>query len=219
MGNEKILANCHPKSNRDVENRKACKTDENREIARRFGKEFFDGDRNCGYGGFYYNPKFWGPVVPTLINHWKLSNSSSFLDVGCAKGFLLYDLKQKLPDIHVCGIDISEYAIANAKQEVREFVHVANATELPFKDNSFDAVISINTIHNLEIDGCAVALQEIERVCKTKAFVTVDAYRTAKEKLRMEDWNLTAKTIMSASDWENFFDSVGYSGDYSWFIP
>ena len=54
---------------------------------------------------------------------------------------------------------------------------------------------------------------------KTKAFVTVDAYRTETEKQRMEDWNLTAKTIMSASDWKNFFDSVGYSGDYSWFIP
>ena len=78
MGNEIDLLVNYPKSDRDVENRKVCKTDENREIARRFGEEFFDGDRNCGYGGFHYNPKFWGPVIPTLINHWKLSNSSSF---------------------------------------------------------------------------------------------------------------------------------------------
>ena len=95
----------------------------------------------------------------------------------------------------------------------------ADARELPFEDNSFEVVISINTVHNLEKEECAVALQEIERVSRGKSYITVDAYRNDEEKKRMYDWNLTAKTIMSVEEWVAFFKEIGYTGDYYWFIP
>ena len=184
-----------------------------------FGKEFFDGDRNYGYGGFSYNPKFWQPVIPTFKNYWNLDSSSSVLDVGCAKGFMLYDLKKNIPGIKVNGIDISEYAIKNSLKEIKEDLIVGNATNLPYEDNSFDVVISINTVHNLDIENCAKALKEIQRVSKKHSFITVDAYRNDKEKESMYAWNLTAKTIMSVEEWVNFFDKNDYKGDYFWFIP
>jgi ubiquinone/menaquinone biosynthesis C-methylase UbiE len=96
---------------------------------------------------------------------------------------------------------------------------VANAMLLPYEDNSFDVVFSINTVHNLERDDCGRALQEIMRVSKGKAFITVDAYRNDIEKERMFAWNLTAKTIMHVDEWKAFFKEVGYTGDYYWFIP
>jgi ubiquinone/menaquinone biosynthesis C-methylase UbiE len=139
--------------------------------------------------------------------------------VGCAKGFMLFDLMEKIPGIKVRGIDISKYAIEHAKSEVKEFLDVGNANSLPYPNNSFDAVISINTIHNLEKEECGQALKEIERVSKGKSFITVDAYRTEAEKERMYKWNLTAKTIMSVDEWISFFDEVGYTGDFYWFIP
>lgn len=219
MGQEVDLLAAYPKTPRSVQERFDSKSEEHKRIASEFGKEFFDGERSTGYGGFHYSPKFWTPVIPSFIAHWGLSGQSSLLDVGCAKGFMLYDLSRALPGIRVRGIDISEYAIENAKIEIASHVSVANAIDLPFEDGSFDVVISINTIHNLDLDECAMALMEIERVSNKGAFVTVDAYRDDAEYERMMAWNLTAKTILSVDEWKKFFREVGYSGDYYWFIP
>lgn len=219
MGKEIDLMINYPKAKRNVEERGASKSEVDRALARKFGKDFFDGDRKYGYGGFNYNPRFWQPVIPTFQEYWNLTSNSSLLDVGCAKGFMLYDLTLLIPNITVSGIDISDYAIENAVEEMKPFVSVANATSLPYEDNLFDVVISINTVHNLEREDCAKALQEIERVSRGKSFITVDAYRNEEEKRRMFDWNLTAKTIMSVEEWELFFKEIGYTGDYYWFIP
>lgn len=213
-----ILAN-YPKAKRDLSARLESKSEESRKIGRKFGFDYFDGDRNHGYGGFSYNPKFWQPVIPTIVENYKIGNSSKVLDIGCAKGFLLYDLKLAFPEVNVTGVDISEYAIANSIPEIKPYLQVGNATKLPFEDNCFDFVISINTIHNLNRQDCAIALQEIERVTKGNSFITVDAYRNDEEKARMEAWNLTALTMMSVDEWKQFFLEVGYTGDYYWFIP
>ncbi len=219
LGREIDILADYPKAKRDLSARLEFKSEESRAIARRFGFDYFDGDRNHGYGGFNYHQRFWQPVIPTIIETYHLDDSSSVLDVGCAKGFFLYDLKQTLPNISIRGIDISEYAIDNAKIEVKEYLQVANATKLPFKTDSFDFVISINTLHNLDRENCAVSLQEIERVSRGNSFITVDAYRNDEEKARMEAWNLTALTMMAVDDWKNFFLEVGYTGDFYWFIP
>lgn len=218
MAEINLLKN-YPQANRDLNARLSQKSDEDRAIARKFGKEFFDGDRKFGYGGFKYMPKYWQPVIPTFKKHWELNSETSVLDVGCAKGFMLYDLINAIPNIKVRGIDISEYAISNCIEPLKNFLSVADAKNLPFEDNSFDVVISINTIHNLNKEECAIALKEIQRVSKGKSFITVDAYRNEIEKERMYAWNLTAKTIMSVNEWKNFFKEVGYTGDYFWFIP
>ena len=213
-----LLAN-YPKTKRNVEERGLQKSEEDRRIAREFGRDFFDGDRRHGYGGFNYQPRFWRPVIPTLKEYWSLTANSSILDVGCAKGFMLHDLVELIPGITVGGIDISQYAIDNAIENIRSFIKVGDARSIPFPDKSFDVVISVNTVHNLDRDGCGKALQEIERVARSKSFITVDAYRTDAERERMYAWNLTARTIMSVDEWVEFFDEVGYTGDYYWFIP
>ena len=213
-----LLVN-YPKAKRDLTKRANDKTESDRLIAQKFGKDFFDGDRKYGYGGFTYNARFWKPVVPTFRDYWDLGPGSSILDVGCAKGFMLHDLQEDIPGIQVAGIDISEYAISNAMESVKEDLLVANAMKLPFDDDSFDVVISVNTVHNLELNDCIESLKEIERVSRGKSFITVDAYQTDEEKRRMFDWNLTAKTIMSVAEWEILFAKIGYTGDYFWFIP
>ncbi len=213
-----LLVN-YPKTKRNPLDRLKEKTAEDQEIARRFDKEFFDGDRKHGYGGFSYNPKFWQPVVPSFKNFWNIKRNDSLLDVGCAKGFMLYDFKQIIPGLDVKGIDISNYAIKNALPEIRSNLLIADAKEIPFEDNSFDHVIAINTIHNLNEDDCAKSLREITRVSKKNSFITVDAYRNEEEKKLMYAWNLTAKTIMSVNEWKKFFKKNNYFGDYFWFTP
>jgi len=219
MGKEINLLENYPTSKRNIFERGEKKSEADRIIGRKFDKEFFDGDRSHGYGGFSYNAKFWEPVIPGFVKHWRLNSKSSVLDVGCAKGFMLYDLSRLIPGINLRGIDISDYAIKNSKPEIRELLSVANAKKLPFPDKSFDVVISINTIHNLDREECMEALREITRVSKKYSFVTVDAYKNDEEKKRMDAWNLTAKTVMSVEDWKIFFKKAGYKGDYYWFIP
>ena len=219
MGVEVDLLKNYPKPQRDTSKRASEKNEEIRKIARKFDFEFFDSDRKYGYGGFKYNERFWGPVIPTFKKYWNLKSSSSILDIGCAKGFMIYDFTKQIPGIDIRGIDISEYAITNCKNEVKNNVSVGNAKSLAFKDNSFDYAISINTIHNLDLNECKQALREIERVSKISSFITVDAFNTKEEEKRMYEWNLTAKTIMSVRDWKKIFEEVGYTGDYYWFIP
>mgnify|MGYP001247538104 FL=1 len=132
---------------------------------------------------------------------------------------MLNDFKKLIPGLKVKGVDVSEYAITNSLESVHNDVHVADARELPFEDGSFDLVISINTVHNLEQSELIKSLKEIQRVSRKNAFVTVDAYRNEVEKEAMFDWNLTAKTILSVNDWKELFREAEYHGDYYWFVP
>ena len=209
----------YPKTARDVNARLDEKTEEHRIVARQFGKDFFDGSRNTGYGGFDYNPRFWQPVVPDFIAHFDIKASDSLLDVGCAKGFMLADFKNAIPGLTVKGIDISAYAIENGHPAVAGDLLVGDCAELPFEDSSFDFVISVTTIHNHDYETCKKALSEIQRVSKKGAFITVDAYRNEAEKRAMHAWNLTAKTILHVDEWRTLFSEVGYQGDYYWFMP
>ena len=218
MKKEINLLKKYPKSKRDLNkrktNKKRCQL-----IARKFDKRFFDGSRDTGYGGFSYNQKFWSNVVKDLIKFYKLDKTKSVLDIGCAKGFTLVDMRKQIPKIKIRGIDISNYAIKNSHKRVKKYLDVGCCSKLPYKDNSFDLVLAINTIHNLGKRKCSKAIQEINRVSKKNSFIVVDAYKNKIEKKRMFEWNLTAKTIMSVSNWKKFFKDNNYKGNYFWFTP
>lgn len=188
------------------------------EIARQFGKEYFDGDRLYGYGGYTYNPRFWIETVKHFRDYYKLKKDASVLDVGCAKGFMLHDFKILMPDITVSGIDISKYAIENAIDDMKPYLKIGNAKSLPFFDKSFDLVISINTVDHLPLEDCKKAISEIQRVTKKNAFICVNAWHNEKEKEKLLKWNVTALTNMYVNDWKKLFREVGYKGDYYWFI-
>ena len=209
----------YPKSKRNLNERNNKKTEKIRKIARKFSKEYFDGDRNYGYGGYNYNSKFWSKVVLDFKKKYRLTKKSKILDIGCGKGFMLYDFERLIPGIGIIGIDISKYAIKNSIPSIKKKLILGNCTNLPFKDNSFDLVISINTIHNLPITKCERAIKEITRVTKKNGFITVDAYKNKIEKERMFMWNLTAKTILHEKNWVKLFKKFSYKGDYYWFKP
>lgn len=207
----------YPRSRRPLDERGAVITDEVREVARRYDREFFDGDRLYGYGGYNYHPRFWTETVELFRDHYELPDDAAILDVGAGKGFMLYDFMKLMPNATVAGIDISQYAYDNALPEVRPFLQVGDARELPYEDDSFDLVVSITTVHNLRRGDCIQALREIERVGRAHKFITVDAWHTEEERRRLEQWVLTAYTYMHADDWKALFEEAGYTGDYYWF--
>ena len=218
MGIEIDLMKNYPRTKRDPKSRADSKTEEDRRIARKFDKDFFDGDRKYGYGGYSYNSRFWQPVVPDFIEYYSLDNNCSLLDIGSGKGFMLRDFKEALPGLQIRGIDISEYAIQNSLDDIKDYQDVGDAKDLPYEDDSFDLALSIVTLHNLPREECAQSLKEIARVSKN-SFITLDAYSNDEEKSAMNDWNLTALTVMHVEEWKSFFEESGYTGDYYWFKP
>ena len=219
LGREVNLMDRYPRSKRPIDERAALVTDEHRRVARQFGKDFFDGDRLFGYGGYHYHPRFWQETVRRFRDYYQLPDDARILDVGSGKGFMLHDFKELMPHAEVAGIDVSRYAHDNALPAVKPFLHVGCASRLPFPDRSFDLVVSINTIHNLPLEPCKQALREIQRVSRGNAFVMVDAWRTDEERSRLLKWILTALTYLHVEDWRRVFAEVGYTGDYYWFIP
>ncbi|MCX5662605.1 MAG: class I SAM-dependent methyltransferase [Planctomycetota bacterium] len=182
-------------------------------IAKKFGQEYWDGERHLGYGGYKYDGR-WRKVADAMRDHYGLKAGDRVLDVGCGKGFLLYDLTQSVPGIQVTGIDISGYGIEHAKEEVRPFLKVANANALPFADKSFDFVYSITTLHNLKCFDLDKALREMERVGKRK-YLCVESYRNESEKVNLLYWQLTCEAFFSPEEWQWWFDRTGYTGDHS----
>lgn len=207
-----------PNARRDVNLRLKDK-EANRLEAIKFGAAYFDGPREHGYGGYRYDGR-WLKVAETACARYKLAAGQRVLDIGCAKGFFVHDLMQVIPGLEALGLDISEYALTHCHAEVGARLSLGSADALPFEDASFDAVFSINTVHNLEREGCIQALKEMTRVCKRpeNCFVQVDAYRTAAELALFEDWMLTAKTYCTPDEWLKLFAEAGYRGDYFWTI-
>ena len=149
LGHEEKLA-------RDISSRLVNK-EENRKIALEFGKEYFDGLRQQGYGGYVYDGR-WIKVAKRLIKRYDLVSGNNILDVGCAKGFLLHDLTQICPGINVRGIDVSSYAKESSCDTVRELIDLGSCVKLPYPDDYFDATVAINSIHNVNYDDCRRAL-------------------------------------------------------------
>lgn len=211
------LLDTHPRTVRDYDKRAQGKTPEVITIAKQFGRDFFDGDRKYGYGGYKYDGR-WKAVVKRMRDYYKLSDTARILDIGCAKGFMLHDFKELMQNSTVGGIDVSPYAIGNAMPSIKPFLKVGSADKLPYPDKSFDLVVSINSIHNLPVGRLKTALREIQRVCRGNSYITVDAWRNEQERENLFKWVLTAETMMHVDDWKKLFDEVKYAGDYWWFI-
>ena len=190
-----------------------CNKAECATIALQCGKDYWDGSRYHGYGGYSSDGR-WHSVAERIAKHYELKPSDKILDIGCGKGFLLYELTQVVPGIAVTGIDISTYGLENAKSEIKDRLQFCNATKLPFANNSFDLVLSLNTFHNLynfELDS---ALKEMERVGKDKKYLVVESYRNEQEKANLLYWQLTCRCFYTPEEWAWLYKKTGYTGDY-----
>ena len=185
------------------------------ELAKKFDFDYWDGDRRINYGGYRYMEGRWEKVARVMADHYGLKAGDKILDIGCGKGFLLFDFTKVVPGIEVTGIDISEYAIRNSKEEVRDRLLVGNATELPFPDNTFDFVFSLNALHNLHCYDLDKALREMERVGKDHKYLCVESYRTEEEKANLLYWQVTCEAFNTPEEWEWWFKQTGYKGDHS----
>ena len=182
--------------------------------AKEYEADYWDGDRRFGYGGYKYLAGRWKPVAQALIKNYNLSNESSVLDIGCGKGYLLYEMKLLLPNLRISGFDISNHGIATAKQEVKEQLFIHRAQDpFPFQKNEFDLAISIGCLHNLRIFELEIALKEMERVA-SNGYLMLESYRNEQEQFNLQCWALTCESFFDTKEWMWLFEYLGYKGDY-----
>lgn len=184
-------------------------------LAKEWGYDYWDGDRRVNYGGYKYIEGRWEKVAREMVKHYELPDNPKILDVGCGKGFLLFDFLKILPKSEIFGIDISDYAIENSKEEIRKYLRVGSCTELPWPDNYFDLVFSINTFHNLHNYDLELSLNEFERVGKENKYICVESYTTEEQKANLMYWQVTCEAFCTPKEWEWWFNKTGYTGDYS----
>ena len=181
--------------------------------SKEYGYDYWDGDRRFGYGGYKYDGR-WKEIAKDFITQYNLTNNSKVLDVGCGKAFLLYEIKQLLPDIIIRGFDISIYAIENAKDEIKDNLYIAKAQDkYNYQNNEFDLVISLGTLHNLAIYDLKRAVQEMQRVAKNQ-FIMVESYRDESELFNLECWALTCESFFKPDEWIWLYSEWDYTGDY-----
>lgn len=182
--------------------------------AKKFGKNYWDGNRKFGYGGYKYIPGRWTNVAKKLIKRYKLKSGSKVLDVGCGKGFLLYEMLKLQPELIIHGFDISDYALKKVKKNknLKVFKHNAK-NKFPYKKNSFDLVLSLATLHNLKLFDLVNSIKEIERVGKKK-YIMVESFNNDKQLFNLQCWALTCQTFLSVREWKWLYKKMRYKGDY-----
>ena len=182
--------------------------------AKKWDFDYWDGSRDINYGGYHYDGR-WKPIAEEMIKHYNLNNNSKILDIGCGKGFLIYEFTKLLPGCEVYGLDISSYALKKSKIEIRDKISLGTASKLPYENNSFDLVISLNTLHNLYCFDLINSLKEIERVAKKNKYICVESYRNEAEKVNLLYWQVTCESFFTPDEWQWFFDQAKYTGDHS----
>jgi ubiquinone/menaquinone biosynthesis C-methylase UbiE len=183
------------------------------DLALKWDYDYWDGGRDTGYGGYKYDGR-WRKVADAMVTAYGLKPGMRVLDVGSGKGFILHDMTEAVPGIEVAGIDVSSYGIAHTMESVKPFCQVGNATTLPWPDDYFDLVISINTLHNLYVHELWSAFEEINRVCRGASYICVEAYRNEREKVNLMYWQLTCRAFHTPEEWEWIFKQTGYTGDH-----
>ena len=193
-------------------NRSVNRTINNKYLAWKLGKDYYDGDRNNGYGGFSYDGR-WLKLLPAIIKKYKLNNNSKILDLGCKKGFIMKDLKILLPKAKIYGIEDHMYPIKKAEKEVKKNIIYSNYYNIPFKNNYFDFVIGFSSIYKYNFFDVVKTIKEINRVSK-KSFFTVASYSDKKEREIFDKWTLLGTTILNKKEWLKLFRKLDYKGDY-----
>ncbi|MGA2081054.1 MAG: class I SAM-dependent methyltransferase [Holophaga sp.] len=203
----------HTRTRRDCLARMVDRKVEAMGVAKRYGAEYWDGDRRYGYGGYRYDGR-WRPVAERMAAAYGLGPGSRILDLGCGKAHLLYELQQLLPGAQVQGCDLSQYALDHAPESIRPHLFRHDLAEpLPFPDRSFDLVLSLGTLHNLRLFQLKTALAEMARLAPAQ-YLMVESYRDDQELFNLQCWALTAQSFFDAEEWVWLLGHFGYGGDY-----
>ena len=156
------------------------------EIARKFEFDYWDGDRKYGYGGYHYHSKYWNNVVIDFMNYFGLNSSSSLLDIGCAKGFMVYAMSLLGKD--ASGVDISEYAIGASIPQVKDKLSLINSPDEI--SGHYDLLMAKDVLEHVPYDILPGMLKTFRTKC-SKILVAVPLGENKKFRIRQYEMDVT----------------------------
>ena len=192
---------------------KNFRTIENKIISTYRDKEFFDGDRINGYGGYIYDGR-WKKYAKKIIDKYHLNNNSKILQINCEKGFILNDILEINPKINVYGTENSHYAIDNSLKKIKKNIQFCDPFNLPYRKNYFDFVLAVGVVYTLNLTDIIKCLNEIQRVSKDSSFINLASYDNEKDYKLFKDWSLLGATYLKESEWLKVLKHVNYKGHY-----
>jgi len=133
----------------------------------------------------------------------KIPVGSIVLDVGCGEGSFMEILRDSYK-IKSFGIDFASAAIQTLEEKGLDGC-TASATDIPFDDNTFDAVTALEVLEHLDLKSSKKALKEIRRVCKNNGLilVTVPTYNSLTPQVEPE--HLRAYTKKALQEFLSLF--------------
>ena len=180
----------------------------------RYGYDYFDNDEfGVGYGGYHYDGRYKG-AVDAFVSLFNLKQGDSILEVGCAKGFVLYEFYKR--GFEVTGVDASSYAIEHAPLEIRKRIQFNNTSKLPFPDLKFDMVLAKEVLPHLEENNALNLISECMRVSREgNVFLEIQCAEDAGGQKMMTTWDPTHKTTKPKAWWVHELTRLGFSGAYN----
>ena len=208
-----LITKNHKKTKRNYLKRMINQKVKCMKISKKYSFDYWDGKRSYGYGGYHYDGR-WKEIARKIIKKYKLNKDSKVLDVGCGKGYLVYELSKLLNSDKILGLDISRYAIKKSPKKIRKQLKVFDARKkLNFNRNYFDLVISINLIHNFVLKEVYGFIKNVVKISK-KSYISTESYRNDKELFNLQCWALTADSFFSSEEWKWILKENNYSRDY-----
>ena len=192
---------------------RGIRTIDHRILASLREKDFFDGDRNCGYGGFYYDGR-WESVAKEIIKKYKLKRNSKFLQISAEKGFLMYDILKLNPNIRVYGLETSNYAISKSLIKVRNKIKKVKEYSNLKINKKFDFVLALGVIYTMTLGDAIKCLKFIQKVARGNSFITLATYNNDIDYWLFKDWTVLGTTLLKRKDWKKVLKYAGYTGDF-----
>ena len=189
------------------------RTINHRLVASKRDLDFFDGDRNFGYGGYVYDGR-WQIIAENIIKTYSLTSNENILQINSEKGFLLKDLKNQNEKLNLVGTETSNYAIQKSMDEVNQNIIFSQPNNLPFDDNYFDFVLALGVVYTASLDDVIRIIKEIVRVSKKHSFITLASYSSMEDYFLFRDWTLLGTTILKKNEWIEVLKYCSYTGDY-----
>ncbi len=178
-----------------------------------FGFDFFDGNSlGIGYAGYKYKKIYFDKVAKNLIKKFNLTSKSKVLDIGCAKGCLIYDLYRS--GIQVKGLDVSFYAKNKSVPQMKNKISLI--PNLNFLDEKYDLIISLNVFNYFEYSKIDKVIKAIRENSKNN-FLIIETVSSSKNKKNFLCSDPNYKISETKDWWENKLRKLNFSTENVFF--
>lgn len=163
------------------------------------------------YEDYRWMPDLTIPMVKSIIQHLGIKSGvegNNVLDFGCARGYIVKAFREAFK-VEAQGWDVSEWAIRNADEATRPYLHLA-ADSPPLLANEFDFVIAKDVLEH--IPQVADTITDLMRVASVAVFAVVPLSAVDNQPYVVADYekDVTHVHRLTLASWARMFMRPGW---------